>query len=202
MERRRDKILKKIQNIKVDFYYKAINHILNSHEYVGVEDLNLKELKEADKGNRVIRRKVNKYLQYISLSEFFRILEWKSELYGREIIRVNPKDTSKTCSNCGYVNHELKLSDRVFKCSVCGLKIDRDLNASINILKRGLECIALSSGHGEYMREMVLNRDLYAEPSHFSAGSMSVQLLRSIGKFFIPKKKEMGKMMRGIVVTV
>lgn len=155
LERRRDKILKKIQNIKVDFYYKVANHILNSHEYVVVEDLNLKELKEAEKCSKVVRKKVNKYLQYISLSEFFRILEWKSELYGREIIRVNPKDTSKTCSNCGYVNHKLKLSDRVFKCPVCGLKIDRDLNASINILKRGLEQIAPSLGHGEYMREMV-----------------------------------------------
>jgi len=202
LERRRDKILKKIQNIKVDFYYKAVNHILNggkldgisfssghgeyrsemvansqgnlyseslhsnvesmpvnSHEYVVVEDLNLKELREAEKGGKVIRRKVNKYLQYISLSEFFRILEWKAELYGREIIRVNPRDTSKTCSNCGYVNHELMLSDRVFKCPVCGLKIDRDLNASINILKRGMEHIAPSSGHGEYMREMVLSEE-------------------------------------------
>ena len=92
------------------------------------------------------------------MSEFFRILEWKAELYGREIIRVNPKDTSKTCSNCGYVNHELKLSDRVFKCPVCGLKIDRDLNASINILKKGMKEIATSSGHGEYMREMVAVR--------------------------------------------
>ncbi len=59
----------------------------------------------------------------ISLSEFFRILEWKAELYGREIVKVNSKDTRKTCSNCGYINHELKLRDRVFKCPVCGLKI-------------------------------------------------------------------------------
>ena len=56
------------------------------------------------------------------------------------------------------LNHELKLSDRVFKCPACGLKIDRDLNASINMLKRGLERIAPSSGHDEYMREMVAVR--------------------------------------------
>jgi len=157
--RKRDKILKKIQNIKIDFYYKAINHIFNSHEYVVVENLNLKGLKESEKGSKLVRRKVNKYLQYISLSEFFRILEWKGEQYGREIIRVDPKDSSKTCSSCGYVNYELKLSDRVFKCPVCGMNMDRDLNASINILKRGLERIAPSSGHGEYMREMVLVRE-------------------------------------------
>ncbi len=123
---------------------------------MGVEDLNLKELKESEKGSKLVRRKVNKYLQYISLSEFFRILEWKGELYGREIIRVDPKDSSRTCSNCGYVNHELKLSDRVFKCPVCGMNMDRDLNASINILKRGLERIAPPSEHGEYKGEMVV----------------------------------------------
>jgi len=61
---------------------------------------------------------------------------------GRQLIKVNPKDTSKTCSNCGYVNHELKLSDRVFKCPVCGFEIDRDLNAAINIMKRGIEQVS------------------------------------------------------------
>ena len=60
--------------------------------------------------------------------------------------------------SCGYINHDLKLSDRVFKCPVCGLKIDRDLNASINILKRGLERIAFSSGQSEYRDEMVILR--------------------------------------------
>ena len=158
LERKRDRLFKKIENIKRDFYYKAINHILNSHEYVVVEDLDLKELKESNGENKIVSRNVHKYLQYISLGELFRILEWKAELYGRKIIRVKAKDTSKTCSRCGYVNHDLKLSDRVFKCPSCGLRIDRDLNASINILKRGLEHIAPSSGHGEYMPEMVIAR--------------------------------------------
>ena len=156
--RRRDKILKKIRNIQIDFYYKAVNHILNSHEYVVIEDLDLKELRGVRGNGKYVDKKVHKYLQYIALGKFFRILDWKAELCGREVIRVNPKDTSKTCSNCGYINHDLKLSDRVFKCPVCGLKIDRDLNASINILKRGLERIAPSSGQGEYMREMVALR--------------------------------------------
>jgi len=120
--------------------------------------LDLKELKETNGNGKYVDRKVHKYLQYLALGKFFYILDWKAKLYGREVIKVNPKDTSKTCSNCGYINHDLKLSDRVFKCPVCRLKIDRDLNASINILKRGLEHIALLSGQGEYMREMVAVR--------------------------------------------
>ncbi len=157
LERKREKLFKKIENIKRDFYYKAINHILNSHEYVVVEDLDLKELREHKGENKIVSRKVHKYLQYIALSKFYRILEWKAELYGRKIIKVNPEYTSKSCSRCGYVNHYLKLSDRVFNCPSCGLRIDRDLNASINILNRGLGRVALSSGHGEYMREMTIS---------------------------------------------
>lgn len=139
LERKRDKILKKIEHIKVDFYYKVINHILNSHEYVVVEDLDLKALKETSGNGKYIDNKVHKYLQYIALGKFFSILNWKAELYGRTIIKVDPKDTSKTCSRCGYINHALTLSDRIFTCPVCGLNIDRDLNASINILLKGLE---------------------------------------------------------------
>jgi transposase len=58
---------------------------------------------------------------------------------GREVILVNPYHTSKKCSNCGHVVKDLKLSDRTFFCPVCGWKSDRDYNASLNILKSGLE---------------------------------------------------------------
>ncbi len=53
-----------------------------------------------------------------------------------EIGRFDP--SSKTCSRCGSVKHDLTLSDRVFRCDVCGLTMDRDLNAAINILNMGL----------------------------------------------------------------
>lgn len=153
-----NKRFKKIEDIKSDFYHKTINHILNNHECVVVEDLDLKKLHENREIGNKASRKIHKYLDCISLSDFYRILEYKAEFYGRKIIKVNSKDTSKTCSTCGYVYHELKLSDRTFKCPKCGFKIDRDLNASINILKRGLEHTAPSPGHGEYMREMsILN---------------------------------------------
>ena len=158
LQRKRDRMFKKVKNIKRDFYYKAVNHILNSHEYVVVEDLNLKELKEHEGENKVVDRKVHKYLQYISLGELYRVMDWKAKLFGRVVIKVDPKHTSKTCSRCGYINHDLRLSDRTFICPSCSLKIDRDLNASINILNRGLEHVAPSSGHGEYMRENAIAR--------------------------------------------
>ncbi|RLF45298.1 MAG: hypothetical protein DRN17_02830 [Thermoplasmata archaeon] len=158
LERKRDRLFKKIENIKQDFYYKAVNHILNSHEYVAVEDLDLDKLRQVKHNNRKAEKNIHKYLMYTSLGKFFNILEYKAQLYGREVIKVDAKDTSKTCSNCGYVFHRLKLSDRTFRCPQCNFKIDRDLNASINILKRGLEHLAPSAGQVEYMPEMVIAR--------------------------------------------
>jgi putative transposase len=56
--------------------------------------------------------------------------------------------SSKTCGNCGWINQELKLSDREWTCKSCGIVHDRDVNASRNILKEGLKII--SSGTGDY----------------------------------------------------
>jgi len=58
---------------------------------------------------------------------------------GRRVVFVKPPYTSRTCSRCEFVIDELSLSDRVFACPKCGLRLERDLNASFNILKRGLD---------------------------------------------------------------
>ncbi|RLF42012.1 MAG: hypothetical protein DRN17_08165 [Thermoplasmata archaeon] len=163
LKRKRLKILKKIRNIYQDFYYKISNHILNSHEYVVIEDLNLAELMQIE--NEKAEKNIHKHLQHIAIGRFFSILEYKAQLYGRKVVKVEPKDTSKTCSNCGYVYHELKLSDKTFRCPKCGFRIDRDLNASVNILKRGLGTLSPSAGQVEYRREMArFIPCLYAEP--------------------------------------
>jgi len=134
---RKLRLFKKIDNIRKNFYYKVINHILNNHEYVVIEDLNLKALKEKETNNKKMDKTIHKELQYISLGKFFEILEYKAKERGCKIIKVNPYNTSKTCSRCGWINNDLKLSDRVFKCTKCGLRLDRDVNASINILLLG-----------------------------------------------------------------
>jgi len=63
----------------------------------------------------------------------------KWEQNGKELVQVNRfYPSSKTCSSCGWINQELKLSDRKWTCK-CGETHDRDINASINILKEGLK---------------------------------------------------------------
>ncbi len=80
----------------------------------------------------------NKYLskkiQEQKFYEFKRQLKYKCNWYGIKLIvadRFYP--SSKTCYKCGNIKKNLKLSDRVYKCSKCGLEINRDLNASINL---------------------------------------------------------------------
>ncbi|MFF0830421.1 RNA-guided endonuclease InsQ/TnpB family protein, partial [Brevibacillus sp. NPDC003440] len=80
-------------------------------------------------------RHLSKAIAQQKLYEFKRQLQYKCEKYGIRFIEADKwYPSSKTCSDCGEVKKDLKLSDRVFKC-VCGLEIDRDVNASINLAK-------------------------------------------------------------------
>ena len=67
------------------------------------------------------------------LHEFKRQIQYKCEKYGIEFVEADTwYPSSKMCSSCGSINKELKLSDRVYKCT-CGHEMDRDLNAAINL---------------------------------------------------------------------
>ena len=68
----------------------------------------------------------------------------KAENVGRKLVKVNPAHTSQDCSRCGH-RQKLALSDRVFKCPCCNLILDRDHNASLNILALGLESLGIQS---------------------------------------------------------
>ena len=75
---------------------------------------------------------VKKGIQDVSWNQFVQFTQYKAESAGKKVILIDPKNTSKMCSRCGIIV-EKELSDRIHECS-CGLKIDRDLNAAINIL--------------------------------------------------------------------
>ncbi len=151
-------IHRKLDRIHTYYYYNIAHEICKDYQYIAVEDLNLSELKQSK--NHPGKRRIHKWLDNIALSKFFRTLEWVARKQGSQVIYVNPKDTSKTCSRCGFVNKDLKLSDRKFVCPNCGLEIDRDLNASLNIMRKGLEAIHKPSSveHTEYtpVKEVVI----------------------------------------------
>ena len=122
------KLYHKVVNSRKDFFHKLANEIAKSYKYIVIEDLNIKAMQ------KLWGRKISD----LSFSEFVNILEYKTNLI--KINRYYP--SSKTCSNCGNIKNDLKLEDRVYKCDKCGLVIDRDLNASINIKRVGASTLA------------------------------------------------------------
>jgi len=77
-------------------------------------------------------------LQRWNYADLIKKITYKAKLEGVPIVEISPKRTSKTCSRCGYYYKNFK-NQRIFKCPKCDLVIDRDLNAAINIARRGLE---------------------------------------------------------------
>ena len=120
------KLHQRLVNIRTDYINKTISSIIKQKpSYITIEDLNIKGMMK------------NKHLSKAVASQKF--FEFRTKLTTkckqnnielRVVDRFYP--SSKTCSNCGEIKKDLKLLDRVYKCS-CGLTIDRDLNASINL---------------------------------------------------------------------
>ena len=122
------KIHEKIKNQRFDFLHKLSTKLINENQVICLEDLNVKGM--------IKNHKLAKSISDASWSIFVGFLEYKARWYGREILKVDRFfPSSKLCSNCGNIQ-DMPLNNRVYKCS-CGLEIDRDLNASINILKQG-----------------------------------------------------------------
>lgn len=121
----------KIKNQKQDFLHNITTKIINENQVIILEDLNVSGMMK--------NHKLAKSIQELGLHEMRRQLEYKSSWYGRELVFVDRFfASSKTCSCCGWKNNSLKLSDREFVCEGCGLIIDRDENAAINIESEGL----------------------------------------------------------------
>ena len=118
----------KISCSRNDILHKATTLLAKTklEETIVMEDLNVKGI--------IKNHNLAQAIANVGMGEFGRQLLYKTQWYGKRLEfadRFFP--SSKMCSRCGWINHSLKLSDRVFKCSECGLEIDRDLNAAVNL---------------------------------------------------------------------
>lgn len=130
----------KVTNQRKDFLHKTSNQYIDGFQTIYVEDLKIK--------NMVKNRHLSKSISDCSWGMFFQFLSYKAENADRKVIKVNPSGTSQICSSCGE-RVPKNLSVRIHSCPFCGLKIDRDLNASLNILQDGQSCQALTSDKSE-----------------------------------------------------
>ena len=131
----------KIRNARKHMIYKLANNILKENDIVAVESLDVKSMYQV--------HKIAKHLKNIPISEFIRVLKYKSNWLGKKVIEINKYyPSSQCCNRCDYKNEEVKdLSVRKWTCPRCGLIHDRDINASENIMFEGLKI---------YMKECII----------------------------------------------
>jgi len=130
------KIQNKIRDTRKDFLHKTSNSIAKNYDGIFVEDLNIKGMMK----NHCLAKSIGD----VSWSEFNRQLEYKCKWRFKHYIKIDRFfPSSKTCSICGYIQ-KMPLSKRIFNCPDCGISIDRDLNASLNIRNIGLNTLGHS----------------------------------------------------------
>ena len=125
------KLNHKLTNIRHNYLHKTTSEIINRKPiFISLEDLNVKGMMK--------NKHLAKAVQEQSFYEFKRIISYKANWNNIKIIEV-PRfyPSSKTCSECGSIKKDLKLSDREYICLECGCVIDRDYNASVNLMKYG-----------------------------------------------------------------
>ena len=134
------RIHERIRNRRHDFCHQNARRIVNRFGIIAVEKLSVRNML----GNHCLAKSIAD----ASWSQFRSILTSKAASAGREVIAVNPAYTSQDCSGCGYRpdgregRTKKKLSDRWHLCPMCGLSVDRDTNAAVNILTLGQQSLA------------------------------------------------------------
>ncbi len=125
------RLYKRISNQRKDYIKQNASAIAKLYDFISVEDLNVSGMVK----NHCLAQAV----MDVSFGMFINELEWQCRKRGKHFHKIDRWfASSKTCCHCGHVKGDLSLSDRTYECPACESKMDRDLNAAINILNKGL----------------------------------------------------------------
>lgn len=125
------RVYEKITNQRKDFAHQISRRFVNDYGTIVFEKLDVQDM--------IQNGHLAKSISDVAWSQLVQYTTYKAEEAGRVVVLVDPKNTSKRCSKCGSIKADLTLQDRTYQCQKCGLRLDRDLNASINILALGLQ---------------------------------------------------------------
>jgi putative transposase len=116
----------RIANCRSDYLQRLSTYLVQTYDTICIEDLNVEGMLK--------NHNLAKSISSASWSEFRQMLTYKCEWYGKNLFIIDRfEPSSKTCNNCGYVYKELTLSERAWKCPICGEVLDRDMNAAKNV---------------------------------------------------------------------
>ena len=128
------KVHEKIANQRKDFLHKSSRKIANSYDVICVEDLNMKAMAQTFR--------FGKSVNDIGWGMSVEMLEYKLEEAGKHIVTADKFfPSTKQCSSCSHKKDEMPLSERTYECESCGLEIDRDLNAALNLKQYAVKSI-------------------------------------------------------------
>ncbi len=137
-EKRRKVVARTYERItwrRENFAHQHSRKIVNCYDLIAVEDLSIHRM--------VHHHCLAKSIHDVAWGQFAELIVCKAAWAGRQFVAVNPAYTSQDCSSCHHRKLDLSLADRIFHCACCGLVIDRDRNAALNILARGRACLGL-----------------------------------------------------------
>ena len=149
------KLHQKKRRIRDDFQHKLSSALVKNHdqEVFVCEELNIKGMTKSAKGTadnpgKNVKQKsgLNRSILNMAWGKFFRMLEYKLALTGRKLVKIDPRNTSRTCSQCGFVSKQNRLTQSQFKCVKCGFEANADLNAAVNIKNRFLSLLTQAGG--------------------------------------------------------
>ena len=125
-------------NVRADALHQVTTRLAQHHQVIAIETLNAAGMRRAG-GAR--KRGLNRALADAALAEIRRMLVYKTTWYGSVLVQAGRwYPSSKTCSACGSRKPSLPLAERTYTCGHCGLVLDRDVNAAINLARLGLTC--------------------------------------------------------------
>jgi len=159
-------IHEKIANTRQDVLHKISNEIVNNYDVIALEDLHIKGM--------IKNHKLAKHIADASWGTFVRFIEYKADWNNKQVVKINRfYPSSKTCNICGYINQDLNLSIREWTCPKCSTILDRDENASINILREGLKIFGKGLANTKVERKSDFHLEAHSmkpEAQHIASG--------------------------------
>ena len=142
------RVHERISNSRKDFQQKLSTKLVKEYDIIGIETLDMQSISQC--------LNLAKSTLDNSWGSFVNMLEYKCDWYGKHLVFADKFYAStKTCSNCGYKNSELTLSDRKWNCPICHVHHNRDVNAGINLMNNAIKNTVgttESYAHGDNVR--------------------------------------------------